>query len=253
MVSRVPPTPTPPPIPLVHTPTHAVASRGACVACCHTSLPPLPRTRLHTSSLSVARVCLVLPPPLPAPDPPIPAHAHTPWLHVFRERLCVCVPARHPACTHTHARRRFPWLALLVCCLACRVRVLCYAVIRCVVCGWGIDRKVLAVWGRSWTVQARRTDSLWALIVKNTFVGALTASVFWQEGSVQPGVFCFCPCLFVVRLCVVRVCGPRVRGAHVCVSSRDMSGLRLVCAYSCMCWYAFRLEARLCLHAWCVC
>eukprot|EP00904_Undaria_pinnatifida_P002533 jgi/Undpi1/12280/HiC_scaffold_5.g01956.m1 len=49
----------------------------------------------------------------------------------------------------------------------------------------GFWAQVSAVWGRSWTVQARRTDSLWALIVKNTFVGVLTASVFWQEGSVR--------------------------------------------------------------------
>ena len=75
---------------------------------------------------------------------------------------------------------------VVLCCV-----LLCCVVLCCAVFGAGIDLKVSAVWGRSWTVQARRTDSLWALIVKNTFVGALTASVFWQEGAVQPGVLRF--------------------------------------------------------------
>lgn len=43
------------------------------------------------------------------------------------------------------------------------------------------------MWGRAWTVQARRTDALWALFAKNTLVGVLTAAVFWQEARVATG------------------------------------------------------------------
>ncbi|CAN0429715.1 unnamed protein product [Ascophyllum nodosum] len=43
----------------------------------------------------------------------------------------------------------------------------------------------LAVWRRSWMVELRRTEALWALVVKNTLVGILTAAVFWQEGSLS--------------------------------------------------------------------
>ena len=76
----------------------------------------------------------------------------------------------------------------------------------------GVELKVSAVWGRSWTVQARRTDSLWALIVKNTFVGVLTASVFWQEGSVRTGIDDLSLCTLYVGVFVVGWC---VRGARV--------------------------------------
>lgn len=37
-------------------------------------------------------------------------------------------------------------------------------------------------------VELRRTEALWALVAKNTFVGFLTAAVFWQEGDVRTGI-----------------------------------------------------------------
>lgn len=51
----------------------------------------------------------------------------------------------------------------------------------------GFWAQVTAVWWRGWTVQTRRKDALWALLVKNVLVGVLTATVFWKEGAMERG------------------------------------------------------------------
>ncbi|CAM9986009.1 unnamed protein product, partial [Ectocarpus sp. 12 AP-2014] len=49
----------------------------------------------------------------------------------------------------------------------------------------GFWAQVSAVWGRGWTVQARRKDTLKALMFKNAFIGVLAATVFFQKGAVE--------------------------------------------------------------------
>lgn len=55
----------------------------------------------------------------------------------------------------------------------------------------GFWAQVSAVWGRGWTVQARRKDTLKALLFKNAFIGVLAATVFFQKGAVEKGA-CVC-------------------------------------------------------------
>lgn len=51
----------------------------------------------------------------------------------------------------------------------------------------GFWAQVAAVWWRGWTVQMRRRDALWAMLVKNVLVGVLTSTVFWKEGAMDRG------------------------------------------------------------------
>eukprot|EP00752_Nemacystus_decipiens_P008555 g7642.t1 len=51
----------------------------------------------------------------------------------------------------------------------------------------GFWAQAAALWWRAWTVQTRRKDALWAMLVKNVLVGVLTATVFWQEGAMDRG------------------------------------------------------------------
>eukprot|EP00903_Cladosiphon_okamuranus_P016410 g15131.t1 len=51
----------------------------------------------------------------------------------------------------------------------------------------GFWAQVAALWWRGWTVQMRRKDALWAMLVKNVLVGVLTATVFWKEGAMGRG------------------------------------------------------------------
>ncbi|CAN0126121.1 unnamed protein product, partial [Ectocarpus fasciculatus] len=53
----------------------------------------------------------------------------------------------------------------------------------------GFWAQVSAVWGRGWTVQARRKDTLKALLFKNAFIGVLAATVFFQKGAVEKGAY----------------------------------------------------------------
>lgn len=64
----------------------------------------------------------------------------------------------------------------------------------------GFWAQVSAVWGRGWTVQARRKDTLKALLFKNAFIGVLAATVFFQKGAVEKGA---CVCDAVDYVCIV--------------------------------------------------
>lgn len=117
----------------------------------------------------------------------------------------------------------------------------------------GFWAQVSAVWGRGWTVQARRKDTLKALLFKNAFIGVLAATVFFQKGAVEKGV-CVCDAgdhfgyivhaicsscsarsrmyacvplrffLMVMRSCVF---GPAVVVVHTAVTARSHGRIRI--------------------------